>query len=193
MPTWTVTLAIGSVEADTQEEALRKASALAPASGRLVVTRQGPERGGVSTNAPPSGGDEAMVPLANIARELGVSVSALRDLVDGLYRAGEVDRRYVKTNQGALYPVEAVKRAIAPHVPALLQRQRRAEENQAAERAAAEARRAERARAHAAHVARKAARMAKRGSSGVRTAPATLPTRRSSKTPEVFVAKKPIK
>jgi hypothetical protein len=174
--TWTVSLVLGTVEAVTQEEAMGKAIALATKTWRLEVKPD------IATSAPvgaPRASTPAMAPIASIAHELGVGVSALRHQVDRLYRAGDVPTPYVKTAEGSLYPVEAVKTAIAPHMPELLDRQRVAQEHEAAERAAAEARRVERAHAHAAHVARKAAR------AQARAQQAPAPSRRGPRVPEV--------
>src|SRR5580658_1654976 len=85
-------------------------------------------------------------PMSGIAAELDVGASALRQLVDRLYRAGNGALGYSKTpDGGAVYDVEAVKVAVAPHLDELRERRRAHEARQAAERRAAEARKAARA------------------------------------------------
>jgi hypothetical protein len=82
--------------------------------------------------------------IGTIARELGVAGHALKETVGRLYRAGNVALGYTKTLEGALYDVEAVKMAVAPHLPELRERWSKSQ----AEEAAGAQRRAERAAAH---------------------------------------------
>jgi hypothetical protein len=82
--------------------------------------------------------------IGTIARELGVAGHALKETVGRLYRAGAGELRYTKTPEGALYDVDAVKLAVAPHLPELRERWSKSQ----AEEAAGAERRAERAASH---------------------------------------------
>jgi hypothetical protein len=81
-----------------------------------------------------------MAPMSVIARELGVGAYALRRVVDRLYREGARALAYTKTAKGRFeYDVDAIKRAVAPHLAELRARwaTRDAEQARSAQRRAA--------------------------------------------------------
>jgi hypothetical protein len=101
--------------------------------------------------------------LSNIATDLGVGKRALDALVIRLREEG-VELRYQKRDDGPpLYDVEAVRRAVLPHVPALQEHLRVALARQAEEQAASAQRKARRAAGHEARTKAKAAREGPRG------------------------------